>query len=147
MIVYDLSCEKAHRFEGWFSSAGDFDAQIEDELISCPICGSVSISRQLSAPYVNTGSPAPAENGQPAQTAVAGVDLETLHRKFVEFVLNNSEDVGKKFPDEARKIHYQEQPQRAIRGEASRDEIDALRDEGIDVYPVPGLPNPPDQFH
>jgi len=147
MIVYDLACDKAHRFEGWFSSAGDFAAQVEREQISCPVCGSVSISRQLSAPYVNTGGSTPKENGPPAETAVAGVDPETLHRKFIEFVLKNSEDVGKKFPEEARKIHYREEPQRLIRGEASRDEIDALRDEGIDVYAVPGLSNPPDQVH
>ena len=147
MIVYDLACDKAHRFEGWFSSADDFVAQVQDEQISCPICGSVSISRQLSAPYVNTGDATRREGGPPPETAVAGVDPETLHRKFVEFVLKNSEDVGKKFPEEARKIHYREEPQRAIRGEASRDEIEALREEGIDVYAVPGLPNPPDQVH
>lgn len=147
MIVYDLSCDRAHRFEGWFSSADDYDAQLQDEQISCPVCGSVSISRQLSAPYVNTGSSTQGEGKRPNETAVAGVDLESLHRKFVEFVLNNSEDVGKKFPEEARKIHNREEPQRAIRGQASSDEIEALREEGIDVYAVPGLPNPPDQVH
>ena len=149
MIVYDLSCDKAHRFEGWFSSANDFDAQVRDDRVSCPVCGSVSISRQLSAPYLNTGSqepaPAPAKPGK--DTAVTGVDLESLHRKFVEFVLKNSEDVGSKFPEEARRIHYEEEPRRSIPGQASRDEIESLRDEGIEIFQVPGLPVPPDQVH
>ena len=149
MIVYDLACEKAHRFEGWFSSAEDFDAQVRADQVSCPVCGSVSVSRQLSAPYVNTGSPEPAEGkpGQSAETAVAGVDIESLHRKFVEFVLQNSEDVGNRFAEEARKIHYEEEPRRSIRGQASSDEIEALRDEGIDIFQVPDVPVPPDQVH
>lgn len=147
MIVYDLACDQSHRFEGWFSSADDFDAQVEAEQISCPVCGSVSISRQLSAPYVNTAGVEQTQQGPAAETAVAGVDIEHLHRKFVEFVLKNSEDVGKQFPAEARAIHYEEKPRRSIRGEASRDDIDELRDEGIEVYAVPGLPTPPDQVH
>ncbi len=152
MIVYDLSCDNSHRFEGWFSSADDFSTQVEAEQISCPVCGSVSISRQLSAPYVNTGSAAEKQHDEtqhelPGKNAVAGGDMEQLHRKFVEFVLKNSEDVGKKFPEEARAIHYQEKPRRSIRGEASREDIEDLHDEGIDVYPLAGLPTPPDQVH
>ena len=149
MIVYDLSCENAHRFEGWFASAEDFDAQMEDDQVSCPVCGSVNVSRQLSAPYVNTGRAEPAASAvkSPSETAVAGVDMESLHRKFIEFVMKNSEDVGNKFPEEARKIHYREKPRRSIRGQASTDDIEALRDEGIDVFQVPGLPVPPDQVH
>lgn len=148
MIVYDLSCEKAHRFEGWFSSAEDFDAQVKTEQVSCPLCGSVSISRQLSAPYVNTGKQKPAAAIEPtAETAVAGVDVASLHRKFVEYILKTSEDVGDKFPEEARKIHYEEEPRRSIRGQASNEEIDSLRDEGIDIFQVPALPVPPDQVH
>ena len=147
MIVYDLSCDNSHVFEGWFSSADDFSAQVEAEQISCPVCGSVTISRQLSAPYVNTSGTAETQTESPPTNAVAGGDIEQLHRKFVEFVLKNSENVGKKFPEEARAIHYQEKPRRSIRGEASRDDIEALRDEGIDVYPLPGIRTPPDQIH
>ncbi len=147
MIVYDLACDKAHRFEGWFASADDFDAQLRREQISCPVCGSVSVSRQLSAPYLNTGASAEARQAPANATAVAGGDLERLHRKFVEFVLKNSEDVGKEFPAEARAIHNEEKPRRSIRGEASRDEVEELREEGIDVYPLHGLPTPPDQVH
>ena len=106
MIVYDLSCDKAHRFEGWFSSADEYDCQILDEQIACPVCGSVNIARELSAPYVNTGATRP-EPPQAHNTAVAGVSLEQMRRKFLDFVLSNTEDVGRKFPEEARKIHYE----------------------------------------
>ena len=146
MIVYDLSCDKAHRFEGWFSSADDFDCQILDEQIACPVCGSINIARELSAPYVNTGATRP-EPPQAHNTAVAGVSLEQMRRKFLDFVLSNTEDVGRKFPDEARKIHYEEGPGRAIRGEASSDEVQELREEGVEIFPVPESPEPPDQVH
>ncbi len=147
MIVYNLSCDKAHLFEGWFASADDFESQVHDEQIACPVCGSVDISRQLSAPYVNTGSAAPAEPAQPRKTAVAGIDSNFMRRKFVEFVLKNSEDVGRSFPEEARKIHYEEEPRRPIRGEASHDEVQELREEGVEVFALPEFPNPPDQVH
>jgi hypothetical protein len=146
MIVYNLSCDKAHRFEGWFSSADEFDCQILDEQIACPVCGSVNIARQLSAPYVNTGA-TPPQPRQAPNTAVSGVSLEQMRRKFLDFVLSNSEDVGRDFPDEARKIHYQEEPKRAIRGEASRDEVRELQEEGVEIFPIPELPDPPDQIH
>jgi len=147
MIVYDLACEQAHRFEGWFASADDFDAQVQDEQIGCPVCGSVTISRQLSAPYLNAGSTKEPEQTQTHQTSVAGIDYDHLRRKFVEFVLKNTEDVGRSFPDEARKIHYEEEPRRPIRGEASREEVMELHEEGVEIFPVPGLPEPPDQVH
>ena len=146
MIVYDLSCENSHRFEGWFSSADDFDSQIHDKQIACPICASVIVSRQLSAPHVNTGA-TPSEPPQTHQTAVAGVDFDQMRRKFLDFVLKNTEDVGRSFPEEARKIHYQEEPSRPIRGEASHDEVQELREEGVQIFPVPELPDPPDQVH
>ena len=147
MIVYDLSCDNAHRFEGWFNSVDDFDAQVANEQIGCPVCGSVDITRQLSAPYVNAGSTTEPEQSQANQTAIAGIDYDHLRRKFVEYVLNNTEDVGSSFPEEARKIHYEEEPKRPIRGEASQEEVMELHEEGVDVFPVPGLPDPPDKVH
>lgn len=147
MIVYDLACDKAHRFEGWFTSAEDFDSQADNERIGCPVCGSVNVSRELSAPYVNTGSAAPAAPPETPATSVAGIDFDHMRRKFVEFVLKNTEDVGRSFPEEARKIHYEEEPKRPIRGEASRDEIQELHEEGVEIFPVPELPDPPDQVH
>jgi hypothetical protein len=148
MIVYDLACDSAHRFEGWFSSAEDFDLQAQAQRVSCPVCGSVTVSRQLSAPYVNTRSGTAGPGAAATQTAaVTGEVIEALRRKFVEHVLAHTEDVGARFPEEARRIHYSETRERSIRGQASADDVQALREEGIEVLAVPGVPVPPDQIH
>lgn len=147
MIVYDLACDSEHRFEGWFSSADDFEAQTEAQQIACPVCGSLTVSRQLSAPHVSTRASTPAPVASAQQTAVTGEVIEALRRKFIEHVLTHTEDVGASFPEEARKIHYSEKPARSIRGQASRDEVQELREEGIEVVSVPGVPTPPDQVH
>lgn len=149
MIVFNLSCGNDHRFEGWFSSADDFTAQAGNGDVSCPVCGSSQVARQLSAPYVNTGKSAPAKVPvEAAQSAGIGVanSAALLRDKFVEFVLKNTEDVGNRFPEEARKIHYQESAERPIRGKASPDEVSALREEGIDILALPVLPVP-DKLH
>ena len=152
MIVFNLSCGNDHRFEGWFSSADDFTAQAGNGHVSCPVCGSSQIARQLSAPYVNTGRPAPLKSGvaAPAESeATIGVAnaAAMLREKFVEFVLKNTEDVGSRFPEEARRIHYQESAERPIRGKASPEEVSALREEGIDILAVPAVPVAPDKLH
>jgi hypothetical protein len=144
MIVFNLSCEHDHRFEGWFGSADDFDGQTKRGAVACPVCGSVEISRRLSAPYVNTRSDARSEAMQSVTTANSA---EMLRRRFIEFVLKNTEDVGPKFAEEARRIHYQEVPERAIRGQASQQDVTELGQEGIDVLAVPGVPTPPDRMH
>ena len=143
MIVYDLLCENAHRFEGWFASAEAFAHQHDGGQLSCPMCGSSSVRKQLSAPYVQTrGGEAP----QPAALADPQL-METLRRKLVEVILQHTEDVGERFPDEARAIHRQEAPERAIRGAASAAETKALREEGIDVFALPAPPPPKDKLH
>jgi hypothetical protein len=145
MIVFNLSCEKAHRFEGWFGSAGDFESQAEAGSIACPVCGSVEIEKQLSAPYVKTRSTAQAaDESQPVAVANAA---QMLRQKFVEHVVNNTEFVGRRFPEEARRIFYKEAPERAIRGTASGQEVVELKEEGIDVLAVPDLPGTPDKVH
>jgi hypothetical protein len=146
MIVFNLSCDKAHRFEGWFSSADDFTSQAKDGGICCPVCGSAEIERQPSAPYVSKRSAGQTEAAEP-QTVVAANAAELLKKKFIEFVLKNTENVGHRFPDEARKIFYKEVPERAIRGTASRAEVSELNEEGIDVVAVPGVPVPPEKLH
>ncbi len=143
MIVYDLLCENAHRFEGWFASPEAFSHQHEAGQLACPMCGSSSVQKQPSAPYVQTGGAD--DNGQ---AVMANPELlETMRKKFVEFVLQNTEDVGGRFAEEARAIHYKEAPDRAIRGQASEHETKALQDEGIEVFalPVPVLPK--DKLH
>jgi hypothetical protein len=146
MIVFDLRCTDGHRFEGWFGSARDFAAQKKRGLLCCPTCGGTGIERLLSAPRLNMGAQEPQKAPQaPAQKTpdMEGKDpfavAQMLYSRMLDEILTKSEDVGKKFPDEARKIYYNESPGRAIRGQATREEHDALVDEGIPVarFPVP----------
>ena len=152
MIVFDLLCASGHRFEGWFGSAADFASQKDERLLSCPSCGSASVERVPSASRVNFGAaepkPAPAKPPQPQhaqQTAdMQGKDpfaiAQMLYSRMLDEMLTRSEDVGKEFPTEARKIFYQEAPARAIRGQATQEQHDELVEEGI---PVLRLPVPP----
>lgn len=145
MIVFNLACDNNHAFEGWFGTADDFDLQAKGRQIACPVCGSVAVSRQLSAPYVNTGTGSkPADESQMVAVANAAQELK---KKFIEHVISNTEDVGQRFPEEARKIFYKEAPVRAIRGTASAREVGAMKDEGIDVMPIPGTPAQTEKLH
>mgnify|MGYP001378572576 CR=1 FL=1 len=135
MIVFNLGCENNHRFEGWFASNEDFERQLEGKL-----CGNANISRMLHAAHIRTGPkerrPARAEPAAATLQQYANVGGEVLV-KLVEHIIENTEDVGAAFPEQARRIHYQEAPERRIRGTASRDEIEALTDEGIEVVALP----------
>lgn len=144
MIVFNLSCEKDHRFEGWFGSADDFAVQVKGGGIACPLCGSIEVARQPSAPYVSTRGGGPSQEPQSVMVANAA---RLLHKKFIEYVLQNTEDVGRRFPDEARRIFYKEVAERAIRGTASIKEAAELKEEGIDVLAVSAIPDPPDTLH
>ena len=139
MIVFDLGCENNHRFEGWFDSNEDFDRQVGRKLISCPLCGNANVVRLPHAPYIRTGGkerPSRAEAGAPTPQQYANIGTEVL-AKLVEHIVDNTEDVGAAFPEEARKIHYRETRERRIRGTASREEVEALKDEGIEVVALP----------
>lgn len=148
MIVFDLLCAGGHRFEGWFNSAADFASQKERRLLACPSCGSPKVKRIPSASRVNLGAPAPqapAPAAKPAKTPdMEGKDpfaiAQILYSRMLDELLSKTEDVGKDFPAEARKIYYQESPARAIRGQATQEEHDELVDEGV---PVARLPVPP----
>jgi len=136
MKVIDLRCQSGHRFEGWFASDDDFLEQNGHGLIECPLCADKVIVRLPSAPRLNlSGAREPQAASTPA--ADASTELQTRWMQMVRHVLANTEDVGEKFADEARRIHYGETPQRGIRGQASADEREALRDEGIEVMPLP----------
>ncbi len=146
MIVFDLHCKDGHCFEGWFASAKDYTSQKRRGLLGCPACGDTRIERGLSAPRLNMGAvepknPAPAPVQKSAE--MEGKDpfavAQILYSRMLDEILTRSEDVGSQFPDEARKIFYQESPGRAIRGHATQEEHDALVDEGIPVarFPVP----------
>jgi len=149
MIVFDLLCSGGHRFEGWFGSAADFSSQKERLLLSCPSCGSARVERVPSASRVNFGAPEPkappAKPEQPQPTPeMQGKDpfaiAQMLYSRMLDEMLTKSEDVGKEFSAEARKIYYQEAPARPIRGEATQEQHDELVEEGI---PVLRLPVPP----
>jgi len=139
MKVIDLRCQSGHRFEGWFASDDDFLEQNGRSLIECPLCADKVIVRLPSAPRLNlSGAREPAPSTEtPVATPDATTELQTRWMQMVRHVLQNTEDVGERFADEARRIHYGETPQRGIRGQASVDEREALRDEGIEVMPLP----------
>lgn len=145
MIVYNLACEHNHPFEGWFGSPIDFESQRDRGLVECPVCGSKSVERKLHAPRINLGAAAPAVTSS-AATSVA----ETLNHGEIDFaqlreamaglakhVRDNSENVGERFADEARAMHYGEKPAKSIRGHADNETAKELREEGINVHPLP----------
>lgn len=156
MIVFELICPEQHRFEGWFSSGADFDSQKGRGLLECPLCGksdiaklpTAKIRRQESAPAPTVPAPAAAPASTPVTvaagpgTAPTAPGMPTL-QQLVEYVLANTENVGKDFAEEARKIHYKEAPERQIRGIATCEETKELLDEGIPVMPLP-IPTPGD---
>ncbi|TMG82625.1 MAG: DUF1178 family protein [Betaproteobacteria bacterium] len=128
MIVYDLVCARQHRFEGWFGSAEDFTRQRGDALIRCPLCDDAVIERRPSANIQVGRAPVPAP-------PVANVEAQAL--KVIRRLIAETDNVGRAFPEEARKIHYEEAPKRGIRGQATHEEADALREEGIEFMAVP----------
>jgi hypothetical protein len=139
MIIYDLACRGGHRFEGWFRSAGDFDAQLSKGLLTCAICGSDEVRKLPSAPYVHASSsdaPPPPIAAPERAAAVAEVAPAVL-RKLVEAIVRETEDVGPRFAEEARRMHAGDSPERGIRGQATSREVRELADEGIDVVPIP----------
>jgi hypothetical protein len=155
MIVFDLLCAGGHRFEGWFKSADDYASQKKRRLLACPTCSTVSVERVPSATRANLGAQPPREAPRPAAKPASKVPARTpemegkdpfaiaqiLYSKMLDELLTKSEDVGKEFPAEARKIFYEQTAARAIRGQATQAEHDELIDEGIPVARLP-VPKP-----
>ena len=152
MIVFDLLCTKGHRFEGWFSSADDFASQKKRKLVTCPSCDSDQVERVPSAARLNFGAqpPAPPKPQVPAKAPEKTPEMEgkdpfaiaqMLYSRMLDELLTRTEDVGREFPDEARKIFYGTSEARPIRGQASQEEHDELVDEGIPVARLP-VPKP-----
>jgi hypothetical protein len=144
MIVYDLECGDGHRFEGWFASKDEFAAQSERGLVSCPECGVQQVRRVPSVTRFNSGAIEPQEKPAPQPAQAAARDpaaiAQMLYSRLVDEMLQKSEDVGRAFPEEARKIHYHEAPARSIRGQATSEEHAELVDEGIAVLRLPVPP-------
>ena len=165
MILYSLICDSDHDFEAWFKSSGDFEDQSDKGYVSCPICGSGAVSKSLMAPAVSTSrsrqdrifaaeepaGSAPVAETHPTvtpqpQMALSAPDPKTAvlldaMRKLKNHITENAEYVGKDFAEEARKIHYGETEERGIYGETTPQEAEGLREEGIEVQPLPVLPD------
>ena len=160
MKVLNLRCAHDHRFEGWFSHEDDLAQQTQNGLLTCPLCGNAEIQRLPSAPRLNFGAVAPTQEtavspghtnsaATPAtsERAVVAPDskqaeasnhtMQSLWLQAVQHVLANTTDVGERFPEEARRIHYGEEPHRPIRGKASQEEVQALHEEGIELMTLP----------
>jgi hypothetical protein len=143
MIVFELRCTHGHRFEGWFASGEEFTRQQASSLITCPICDDARIERLPSARVSvakeaardNAPSAEPSEAEAASANMVSGLPAEAVAK--LREIVRNTENVGRRFPEEARKIHYREVAPRPIRGQASREEAKALTDEGIEFASLP----------
>jgi hypothetical protein len=138
--VFNLRCEHDHAFEGWFASAEAFESQLASGQVQCPMCDSTGITKALSAPRLNFGAEAPQSLQPPTRQAAVMPTAEQMQALFLRMareIVANTEDVGERFAEEARRIHYKEAPERGIRGVTSKEEADALVEEGIQVMPMP----------
>lgn len=147
MKVLDLQCDHQHVFEGWFSSEDDYHQQLGRGLLECPVCGSASIEKMLSAPRLNLGrgeAKTASRTGPPDGSAAAapvmpqGLQAQVLHA--MRELMGRTEDVGERFADEARAMHHGDIEQRDIRGRTTPEEARELIEEGIDILPLPDLP-------
>jgi len=154
MIRYSLRCERGHAFESWFQSSAAYESQEKRKLVSCPSCGSVRVERAIMAPQIvskkgreaNVPTPVatPAESTATESTPLLMAQERELRAKLKELrdhITKNADNVGERFPNEARKMHYGDIEHRPIYGEASPDEARALIDEGVEVSPLPVLPD------
>ncbi|MCG2593985.1 DUF1178 family protein [Ramlibacter sp. XY19] len=144
MKVLNLQCAHGHGFEGWFGSEDEFQDQLGRGLVECPLCGDVQVAKMPSAPRLNLGAAEPAPAKQQVMNA-PDAKMQAAWLQLVQHVMANTEDVGEKFAEESRKIHYGETEDRNIRGQASREETESLLEEGIAVMPLPvpkGLKGP-----
>ena len=142
MILYRLICSRGHEFESWFRDSETYDRQAAQRAVSCPYCHSAEVSKAIMAPHVARGTQEPRR--PPALLDESRAALRAMIRELRETIAASTEDVGARFPDEARRIHDGEAEARAIRGRASFEEAKALLEEGIEISPIPG---PPEESH
>jgi len=138
MIVFELICDAQHRFEGWFASGEDFASQKRRGLLVCPVCGGVHVEK-LPVARIRK-QVAEAAQSTPDRGVEVGQGGSADMSRVIDYILAHSEDVGRQFADEARKIYYDQAPQRNIRGIASRGEAEELREEGVPVFSLPVPP-------
>ena len=138
MIKYQLKCDQSHEFEGWFSNSADYDDQAGRGLLECPHCGSSEIGKALMAPAIARSSSLN-NSAKEERLAAFRKDFAEAAKKARTYVEKNFDNVGQRFPEEARRIHYGETKERGIYGEASPEDVRELIDEGIEIAPLPGL--------
>ena len=153
MILYALHCDRGHAFESWFQSSSAYDSQVKRKLVTCPACGSAKVGKAIMAPQIvskkgrasaEPAAAAPAEPAAPAGSTPLLMaqerELRAKLKELREHIVKNADNVGERFPNEARKMHYGDIEHRPIYGEASPDEARALIEEGVEVTPLPVLP-------
>ena len=152
MIRYSLRCDKDHSFESWFQSSSAYDSQVKRKLVSCPVCGSAKVDKAIMAPRivgkkgrdraalpVEAAAETPTTESTPLMMAQER-ELRAKIKELRDHIVKNADNVGERFPNEARKMHYGDIEHRPIYGEASPEEAKALIDEGVEVAPLPVLP-------
>ena len=158
MIRYNLVCARAHEFESWFANSAAYDKQAKRGLVACPVCGSAKVEKAIMAPRLartdqqpidvpqaaSAPEPAPAASAPPAPVAMISpqeLELRSKLKELRDHLTKNAENVGRQFPETARKMHYGELEHRSIYGEASPQEAKDLHEEGIEFHPLPVLPD------
>jgi hypothetical protein len=153
MIRYNLRCEHGHAFDSWFQSSSAYDSQVKRKLVTCPVCGSAEVEKSIMAPQIVSKKgrkgpertpAAPADASAAESTPLLMAQERELRAKLKELrdhIVKNADNVGERFPNEARKMHYGDIEHRPIYGEASTDEARALIEEGVEVSPLPVLPD------
>ena len=136
MILFDLQCEKGHKFECWFASSANYEEQLKNKMIICPYCNSTKIQKSLMAPNINTKSTYKNSKKNNKEKLVQN-NLENQIKKFKKYIEKNTDNVGKNFAEEARKIYYGETKTRSIRGESTEKEAQELVEEGISFSQLP----------
>jgi hypothetical protein len=156
MIRYTLRCEQSHSFESWFQDSAAYDSQVKRKFVTCPVCGSSEVEKAIMAPRIvskkgrdKRPAPAPTETAAPAETPATEStslmmaqerELRAKIKELRDHIVKNADNVGERFPNEARAMHYGDKEHRPIYGEASPEEARALIDEGVEVSPLPTLP-------
>lgn len=154
MIRYNLVCDKRHEFESWFQGSAAYDKQARRGLVSCPLCGSAKVEKAIMAPRLarkdkssainvtsETEAPVPAANAPVAMMSPQEQEFRAKLKELRDHLVANADNVGKKFPEVARKMHYGEIEHRSIYGEASPQDAKDLSEEGIEFHPLPVLPD------
>jgi hypothetical protein len=156
MIRYDLRCEHGHAFDSWFQSSSAYESQVKRKLVTCPVCDSAKIEKAIMAPQIVSRkgrekpvpapvAEAPVADSTPSESTPLLMaqerELRAKLRELRDHIVKNADNVGERFPNEARKMHYGDIEHRPIYGEASPEEAKALIDEGVEVSPLPVLPD------